>query len=268
MLNAGMRFWSAAALLLMTLCLASTADARNRRYYGYFPRQSEQSEQSDRYRDRYDADDRRRGREPELEDARSRRSRGGTFSAIVDQLTRVCVQTGSELKSWPFDAIAQTARPDDGQRSALEEFRSTVVQAADALASDCPRDVPVALSGRLQAADQGIETAVAALNRDASCILSWSSNSTVRLWDVATGQTATAMKHDGAVGGALFEPRRRAASCQKSRGLLLSQRQAVRTSGLHRARGHQRTCRLQRGGDHVVQCDALRLPLSAQWLVA
>src|SRR5712692_5779998 len=166
MLNTGMRLWSAAALVLMMLCLASPADARDRRYYGYFPRNSEQFGESDRYRapNRYDPDDRTPGREFEPEDARSRRSRpGGPFGATVEQLTRVCAQTGAELKSWPFDSIAQIVRPDEDQRNALEELRSTVAQAADALASDCPRNVPAPPSGRLQAADQGIESAVTAL---------------------------------------------------------------------------------------------------------
>ena len=43
------------------------------------------------------------------------------------------------------------------------------------------------------------------LTKDETRILSWSDDSTLRLWDVATGQQiGPAMKHDGTVDGALL----------------------------------------------------------------
>ena len=43
------------------------------------------------------------------------------------------------------------------------------------------------------------------LTKDETRILSWSDDSTLRLWDVATGQQiGPAMKHDGPVNGALL----------------------------------------------------------------
>ena len=43
------------------------------------------------------------------------------------------------------------------------------------------------------------------LTKDETRILSWSSDNTVRLWDIATGQPiGPAMKHDGEVNGAVL----------------------------------------------------------------
>ena len=45
----------------------------------------------------------------------------------------------------------------------------------------------------------------AVLTKDETRILSWSLDSTLRLWDVATGQQiGPAMKHDGIVNGAVL----------------------------------------------------------------
>jgi len=82
---------------------------------------------------------------------------------MVQQLIRVCGQQGVELKSWPFDSIARIVRPDETQRSALEQLRTTANQTADTLASDCPQDTPTAPSDQLEAAERGLETAIAAL---------------------------------------------------------------------------------------------------------
>src|SRR5260370_855640 len=61
---------------------------------------------------------------------------------------------------------SKTARqsPDETQRNALVALRGSAKQAAERLAADCPQDVPAALSARLEAVEQGIDTALKAFD--------------------------------------------------------------------------------------------------------
>jgi hypothetical protein len=75
---------------------------------------------------------------------------------------RGCAQRGTELVNWPFDDIARVADPNELQRRALQALRDAAKEAAERLASDCPQQVPAALSARLEAVEQGIDVALAA----------------------------------------------------------------------------------------------------------
>jgi LTXXQ motif family protein len=68
------------------------------------------------------------------------------------------------MQNWPFDFIAQIVRPDDKQRSALDELRGTVKQAADSLMSNCPKDVPAAPTARFDAIEQAIDASIDGFN--------------------------------------------------------------------------------------------------------
>jgi hypothetical protein len=134
----------------------------------------------DRRRARYNErraryDDWRRGRDREREDWTRRReaehgdaalrgTRGGPFAAMVEKLVRGCAQQGAEFENWPFDAIAQTVGADEKERNALEGLRESAKTAAARLAADCPQDVPAAPAARLEAVEQGIDTALAAFD--------------------------------------------------------------------------------------------------------
>ena len=90
------------------------------------------------------------------------RAGSGAFGAVIEELVRGCAQRGTELVNWPFDEIARIADPNELQRRALQALRDAAKEAAERLASDCPQQVPAALSARLEAVEQGIDIALAA----------------------------------------------------------------------------------------------------------
>ena len=153
MMKAGRLVRSAGLLLAIAVCQASSAQAWERRYYGYEGRYSRQSQDARQDQD----DDRTRWRENE------RRGRGG-FSGVVEQLIRSCGQRAAELRTWPFDSIAETVRPDETQRSALEALRGSTAAAVSSLTADCPRESSAPLSARLDEVAHSINTAITALD--------------------------------------------------------------------------------------------------------
>jgi LTXXQ motif family protein len=162
MVQGGMRARTVAVALIAGACavtvLATSADARWRRYYDWSERYSARSEPPPETQSeaQFQRDGRRR-RDGEFADS-GRRGRGA-FAAVVERLIRGCAGQGLELKSWPFEAIAQAVAPDDAQRAALEGLRDTTRQAAETLASTCPQAVPPAPAARLEAVEQAIDAA-------------------------------------------------------------------------------------------------------------
>jgi hypothetical protein len=163
MVQGGMRARTVALALIAGGCvvtvLATSADARWRRYYGWEARWSARAEpppetQSEAQFQR----EAWRRRDAEFAD-NGRRGRGGALGAVVERLIRGCAQQGIELKGWPFEMIAQVVAPDDAQRAALDHLRETTRQAAEALASSCPQAVPAAPAARLEAVEQAIDAA-------------------------------------------------------------------------------------------------------------
>src|SRR5262245_24790876 len=141
MFKGSMRLGCAGLLLVSVLCWATDADARRRKHYvGAREAQSQ--------------------REDEMAFQKRNNS---SFSVVLGQIILACGQQAAELRSWPFDAIAETVRPDAGQRTALEELRGTAAQTADKLVADCPGGTPPTLSVQLEEAQRGMETAIAAL---------------------------------------------------------------------------------------------------------
>ena len=135
---------------VLSVCMVSSAEARNRHgwhLYGVYGN-------SDRSGD----DDSRRPRAAEPIEAARARTGGGAFGAVIDRLVRSCLQQAAEFQSWPFDAIAQIASPDDAQRRALEALRASTAAAARRLSADCPQDQPAPPWARLEAAERAIDT--------------------------------------------------------------------------------------------------------------
>src|SRR5258708_354890 len=118
----------------------------------------------DDWRRSRDREDGARRREAARSDAVMRPGRGGPFAAVVEKLVRGCGQQGAEFENWPFDAIAQIVGADEAQRRALEGLRESAKAAAERLAADCPRAGPAAPSARLEAGEQGIDAAPAAVD--------------------------------------------------------------------------------------------------------
>jgi len=87
-----------------------------------------------------------------------------TLGPVLEQLIRDCSQEIVELKRFPAAAIGGTIKPDDKQAAALESIGRLIDRAADMLATNCPNDVPVDPSGRLDAVDRGLDAVESALN--------------------------------------------------------------------------------------------------------
>src|SRR5262249_27976579 len=85
------------------------------------------------------------------------------LGAIAERLISGCRQQSAELANLPFDTIARIAAPDDAQHAALEALRGTAREAAERFASDCPQSVPAGPAVRLEAMEQAIDAARAAL---------------------------------------------------------------------------------------------------------
>src|SRR4051812_41119475 len=107
------RILPALLVLAITVCFASSADAR-RRHHGYdgygergsarsvaelasSPRAAGQNEQSQ---------GRDHARNPERAEAALPRGRSGLFAAAVEKLVRGCAAQGAEFENWLIDAIS------------------------------------------------------------------------------------------------------------------------------------------------------------------
>jgi hypothetical protein len=183
------RILPALLVLALSMCLASSAEARRRHhgYHGHYggERYSPRST-LDEWRRMRESGDWQRGRENpraarydegrrERErddiapapaaargDAALSRGRNGGFGATIDKLVRGCAAQAAEFENWPFDLITQTVGPDEAQRNALTALRNASNQAAQQLANGCPQEIPAAPAARLEAVEQGIDVTLKA----------------------------------------------------------------------------------------------------------
>jgi hypothetical protein len=72
-------------------------------------------------------------------------------------MIRACEEQSIELRKTPFDIISRTVRPNEGQQNALDAIRSAASGAADTLAANCPKDIPVMPSERLDALRHAVD---------------------------------------------------------------------------------------------------------------
>jgi hypothetical protein len=147
---------SALLLVVMSVCLSTSADARRWKWWQYYSSYDRSA--------RSDDDNRRRARPSEVPGPAARVGRGGALGGIAERLISGCGQQSAELANLPFDTIARVAVPDDAQRAALDALRSTAREAAGRFASDCPQSVPAGPAIRLEAMEQAIDAARAAFN--------------------------------------------------------------------------------------------------------
>ena len=136
-------------VLVFSLSLSTSADARRWRYYNGYERTHQKY-----------GDSARRARATKLPEMAIRGA--GALSVVVERLISGCGQQAGELRNLPFATIARIAAPNEVQGGALEALRETAIQAAERLASDCPQSVPAELAVRLEAVERAIDAASAA----------------------------------------------------------------------------------------------------------
>ena len=89
-----------------------------------------------------------------------------TASAVgKDQrdLTRLCTERGPGIADLPIDRIAQTVRPTDAQRAALEELKLSSAKASEGLKASCPTYQALTPAGRVAAMEQRLDAMLEAV---------------------------------------------------------------------------------------------------------
>src|SRR6516164_10010608 len=100
-------------VLVMSICLSTSADARRWKWWHYYSSYERSARSGD--------DDRRRARASEVPGPAARAGRGvAALGAIAERFISGCRQQSAELANLPFDAIARIAAPDDAQHAALD----------------------------------------------------------------------------------------------------------------------------------------------------
>ena len=72
-------------------------------------------------------------------------------------LTQVCGARASGIAGLPLERIERAVRPDDAQRSALNDLQNATAEASNLLNSDCPTYRALTPVGRLQAMEQRLD---------------------------------------------------------------------------------------------------------------
>jgi LTXXQ motif family protein len=156
-------FLPALLALTLTLCFASSADARKWRsrhhhvhdYPAVFRDEIRRPPRVDR-RTRSEGGSIRAAQPAERANAAVV---GGPFTTAIDSLIRACLQQAEQFQSWPFDDIVHIAAPDDRQRAALDELRAAASAAAKKLAAECPKEVTAPAWARIDAVDHSLAAA-------------------------------------------------------------------------------------------------------------
>ena len=81
----------------------------------------------------------------------------------ADRLARSCQSGATEPADWPIERIEQAVQPDARQRAALSELQAATAEAAKALRSGCPTELPLTPTGRLAAMEQRIDAMLQAV---------------------------------------------------------------------------------------------------------
>ena len=78
-------------------------------------------------------------------------------------LTQVCGARASGIAALPLERIERAVRPDDAQRSALNDLQNATAEASNLLSSDCPTYRALTPVGRLQAMEQRLDAMLRAV---------------------------------------------------------------------------------------------------------
>ncbi len=83
---------------------------------------------------------------------------------LAQGMADTCATEAAEVTGWPIDQIQATVEPNDQQRALLDDLGNAVVQASDAIKSNCPTSVAFTPTGRLAAMQQRLQGMVQAVN--------------------------------------------------------------------------------------------------------
>ena len=135
-------------VLVFSLSLSISADARRLRYYQGYERT-----------DRSDGDSARRARATKLPEICG----VGALSVVVDRMISGCgAEQAGELGELSVRAIARIAAPDEVQKRRARSVARNRHAGTERLASDCPQSVPAEPAVRLEAVERAIDATSAA----------------------------------------------------------------------------------------------------------
>jgi len=175
------------AIVVIVVGLMSAAEARHWRYFGhygygrhhyqlytrhYYDRAPDESANEQSARGKADTNGRSdalNGRGPPGSNSMAANRNDSaaatpvSFGAALDQMIGICSGQVSELRRMPFDDVFKAVQPSDEQRDALEQIKNSVHDAADKLASACPKQLPSELGARLEMVSQLTNAMITAL---------------------------------------------------------------------------------------------------------
>jgi LTXXQ motif family protein len=85
------------------------------------------------------------------------------FGGGIKRMIGACAGQAIELKTMPFDLVSRTVQPNEAQRKALDQVRSTTNEAAATLSASCPRDIPAELGRQLDRLADALDSISASL---------------------------------------------------------------------------------------------------------
>jgi hypothetical protein len=154
MAAAGLRHLPLLAALVVVLGLGSGVQARRSGHYHHHHLQD------------FGGGDREpQSREGSQPIVMSPQPEAGGIAAAAAGTVRACADQAAELQKMPFDRVLETVRPNDDQRTALEQIRSAATDASNKLNASCPNDVPARLTDRLDTMRASLDAMKAALLR-------------------------------------------------------------------------------------------------------
>lgn len=86
------------------------------------------------------------------------------MTALTQGMTQACSNEAAEVTGWPIDQIQQAVQPNDQQRALLDGLGNAVVQASDAIKSQCPTNVSFTPTGRLADMQQRLQGLIQAVD--------------------------------------------------------------------------------------------------------
>jgi hypothetical protein len=84
-------------------------------------------------------------------------------SQARSNLAQVCNERAAGIASLPIERIESAVRPDEGQRTALDELRNATAQAVELLKSDCPSYRALTPVARLEMMEQRLDAMLRAV---------------------------------------------------------------------------------------------------------
>jgi LTXXQ motif family protein len=87
----------------------------------------------------------------------------GDFSAAIQEMIDSCDGQVQELRKMPLDGVAKLVNPTEQQRDALEQIRNVALNASEALAPACPKDLPGSVPERLEVLSRALGAMAASL---------------------------------------------------------------------------------------------------------